>query len=256
MPNAKKAIHSKRVIASNKPTLKQSVPKQKTWNPKEIIEDAKRKVAGKASVGGRRSAGDPKEEAMDPTLLAVIKGTKAAVSEDKLDQIRARCKVMRNLTLEIKEATLAIAAKQKELTQLSTVTLPELFAENNIPSITLGAEGNYPEITMESKPFYKAVLPKENDKGLRWLEAKGHGDLIKRVFVVKLPMKSGKAADQLRKLVQKLDLAYEEDETVPWTTLTAFVKEMIEKRKKAVPLEILGAMIGRVVKMKPKRDEG
>lgn len=239
-PAAKKSVQSKSKPPANK---------TKTWDPKEIIEDSKRKLAKKA-------AGDLSEAAVDPKLLAAIKGDKVAVSEDKLDQIRAQCKIMRNLTLEIKTAQEAIAVKQKELTALSTKTLPELFAENNIPSITLGKEGNYPEIVLESKPFYKAVLPAEKDPGLRWLENKGHGDLIKRVFVVKLPMKSAKAADQLRKLVQKLDLAYEEEETVPWATLTAFVKEMIEKRKKAVPLEILGAIIGRVVKMKPKRDEG
>lgn len=194
-------------------------------------------------------------DTMDPSLLAKIKGTKVEVSADKLDQIRAQCKIMRDLTLEIKDAQAAIAEKQKKLTKLSMETLPTMFAENNIPSITIGAEGNLPAMTLESKPFYKAVLPEESDAGLRWLEKNKHGDLIKRVFTVKLPMNSRKHAEALRKLVQKLDLAYEEKETVPWTTLTAFVKEMIEKRKKAVPLEILGAMIGRVVKIKQEREK-
>lgn len=192
---------------------------------------------------------------IDPKLLATIKGTKVEPSKDKLDQIRAQCKVMRDLSLEIKDAQAAIAEKQKQLTKLSMVTLPELFAENNIPSITIGAEGNLPAMTLESKPFYKAVLPEESDAGLRWLEKNKHGDLIKRVFTVKLPMDSKKQADALRKVVQKLDLPYEEKETVPWTSLTAFVKEMIEKRKKAVPLDILGAMIGRVVKIKQERGD-
>lgn len=192
---------------------------------------------------------------IDSKLLATIKGTKVEPSKDKLDQIRAQCKIMRNLTLEIKDAEMALAEKKKALNTLSMKTLPELFAENNIPSITLGAEGNLPPMTLESRPFYKAVLPEESDQGLRWLEKNNHGDLIKRVFTVKLPMDSKKKSDILRTLVQKLDLAYEEKETVPWTTLTAFVKEMIEKRKKPIPLEILGAMIGRIVKVKQERQK-
>lgn len=253
MPNAKKAIHSKRVIASNKPTLKQSVPKQKTWNPKEIIEDAKRKVAGKATS---LTAGDSSTDTIDPVLLAKMKNQKPPViSEDKLDVVRAHAKKMRELTLQIKAGEDAIAEKKQALHNLSSETLPDLFNEYNMSSITIGKEGNYPAMTLESKPFYKAVLPKESDAGLRWLEKKGHGDLIKRVVTVKLPMKSQKQADQLRKLIQKLDLAYTEEETVPWTTLTAFVKEMIEKRGIAVPLEILGAVVGTVVKIKKEKVE-
>jgi hypothetical protein len=192
---------------------------------------------------------------MDSKLLDVIKGTKVELPKDKLDKIRAQCKVMRILTMEIRDAEHALAEKKKQLSTLQTKTLPELFAENNIPSITIGAEGNLPAMTLESKPFYKAVLPENSDPGLRWLEKHGHGDLIKRVFKINLPMDSKKQADQVRKLVQRLDLAYEEKEDVPWASLTAFVKEMIEKRKKAVPLEILGAMIGRIVKIKQEREK-
>lgn len=194
------------------------------------------------------------DKPMDPRLLAVL-NTKMPVSEDKLDKIRAQCRFMRVLMLQIKEDEALLAERKKILNKMSMETLPELFAENNISSITIGAVGNLPEMTLENKPFYKAVLPADSDAGLRWLEKNGHGDLIKRVFDVRLPMNSKKQADKLRKFVQQLDLAYEEKETVPWTTLTAFVKEMIEKRKKAVPLDILGAMIGRVVKIKQERSD-
>jgi hypothetical protein len=160
---------------------------------------------------------------------------------------------MRSLTLEIEDAKLSLKEKQASFTLLSMKTLPELFAENNIPSITIGPEGNAPGMTMESKPFYKAVLPEDSEPGLKWLKANGAGDLIKRVFTIPLPMDSDKAANELRKALKKMNIRYEEKETVPWMTLTAFVKELIEKRKKGVPLEILGAIIGRVVKVKSER---
>lgn len=198
----------------------------------------------------KSSAVDTPEETVDPELLARMKSDKVTVPQDKLDNLNAQCRYMRDLTLEIKQAEERIAEKQRELTKLSMETLPELFAEYNIPSITIGAEGNLPEMTMERKPFYKAVLPEESEPGLRWLEKNKAGDLIKRVFTVKLPLDSAKQAVELRKIVRRLDLAYEERETVPWTTLTAFVKERIEKLKKPVPLDILGATVGHIVKVK------
>lgn len=194
---------------------------------------------------------------IDSDLLSMIKG-KVAVPTDKLDTIRNFCKVMRMLTLDIEQSKLELAEKQKKLTKLSMVTLPELFNEHNIPTITLGAEGNLPAMTLERKPYYKAVLPRDDadnvrPEGLAWLETNKHGDLIKRVFTVKLPMDTKKKAIELRKLVKRLKLEYDEKQDVPWGTLTAFVREMIEKRGRPVPLDILGATVGHVVKIKQER---
>lgn len=185
----------------------------------------------------------------------LLKAIKAAEPEqnDALVEVRNMARAMRDLALEIKSLEELMASKQKLLTQLSTKDLPDLFDQHHIRSIGLDAEGNEPAYDVVAQPYYKAVLPKEEDAGLRWLEEEGHGDMIRRSYTVNLNKDSQKEAAALRKFLEKHDMAFDEKETVPWTTLTAFVKEQIEKRHKTPPLEILGATVGRVVKLKPRR---
>jgi hypothetical protein len=188
--------------------------------------------------------------ATDNDLLRAIK---TPHEQDKLDQVREMARAMRDLTLQVKDLEDQIEQKQRQLTQLSMKDLPDLFEQHNVRSIGLEAEGNLPAYDVVASPYYKAVLPKEEDEGLRWLEANGHGDMIKRQYVVNLAMDTEQQATALRSFLEEHDLAFDEKETVPWTTLTAFVKEQIEKRKTIPPLDILGATVGKIVKLKPKK---
>ena len=192
---------------------------------------------------------------MKPDLLKAIKSHEQKLPEGALEAVREMCRAMRDLQHEIKDLEEQQAEKQKRLTKLSMNDLPDLFAEHKIKSLGLDAEGNMPAYDLTAQPYYHAVLPEESDPGLRWLEANGHGDMIKRVYTVKLQMDSEEQAEELRSFLEERDLAFDEKETVPWNTLTAFIKEQIEKRHNTPPLDILGAFVGRVVKMKPKRNE-
>lgn len=204
-------------------------------------------------------------------LLSVIKGADRLLPPpDKLDHIRNVAKAMRSLGQEIEDAEAALAEKKARMTNLTMKELPDLFEQYNIPSLTLGAEGNSPEVELVSQPFYKAVLPKdENDvtlpAGLKWLEKNKHGDLIKRVFVVSLPMDSVKEAQALQKFLmgpkrkrntKTSRYQFEAKSTVHHGTLTAFVREQIEKGRSGLPLEILGATVGKIVRMKATKSIG
>ena len=192
---------------------------------------------------------------MKADLLKAItaKDTAPSQEHDALVEVRDMARAMRDLQHEIKELEERTAEKKKLLTQLSMKDLPDLFDQHHIRSIGLDAEGNNPAYDVVASPYYRAVLPKEEDAGLRWLEEQGHGDMIKRVYTVDLAKDSQKEAAALRKFLEKHDMAFEENETVHWKTLTAFIQEQIEKRHKTPPLEILGATVGRQVKIKPKR---
>jgi hypothetical protein len=203
--------------------------------------------------------GEAMNKFTEAELLAAIKGDKVEIPKDKLDKIRALARAMRLLSFEIEDTKQALTEKNKKMFNLEMKELPDLFQEYNIPSMTIGAEGNMPEVELESKPYYKAVLPRDEDdrvkkEGLSWLKKNHHGDLIKRVFTIQFPMDADKQVLMLQKFLKSKKLQYEVTETVPWTSLTAFVKEMIEKRnKKGLPLEILGATVGRIVRMKVKK---
>jgi hypothetical protein len=178
--------------------------------------------------------------------------TKSSV--EALELVKNTARVVRDLTLEIKDIEAMLEEKKKKLTQITMKDLPDLFDQYSLRSIGLEAEGNLPAYDLTASPYYKAVLPKEDDAGLRWLEDNGHGDMIRRVYTVNLDKDSEEQAKALREYLERFDLAFEEKETVPWNTLTAFVKEQIEKRKTTPPLDILGAIVGKVVKLKPRKD--
>src|SRR6266699_3663480 len=146
-------------------------------------------------------------------LLKAIKSSDSTPA-DKLKQIRDMARAMRDLSLEIADLKEQTDQKQKLFTKLSMTDLPELFSEHHLKSIGLDAEGNLPAYDMVAQPYYKAVLPEESDPGLRWLEENGHGDMIKRVYTVKLQMDSQEEAQSLRSFLEEHDLAFEEKETV------------------------------------------
>lgn len=197
---------------------------------------------------------------MDKKLLKTLKAhqstpPEAAMPSNALENVRNMVRSMRDLKHEVKELEERQEEKKKLLTQIETKDLPDLFAEYNLSSLGLDAEGNMPSYVATAQPYYKAVLPKESDAGLRWLEENGHGDMIKRVYTIKLDRGTEEIATQLREFLEEHDLAFEEKEDVPWATLTAFVKEQIEKYSNTPPLELLGAFVGKIVKLKPKKEK-
>lgn len=102
--------------------------------------------------------------------------------------------------------------------------------------------------------------------GIAWLIDNEFDDIIKTVVVVELPR--GRVADARRikeyvESMTELDpetglpvgngppIGYSAsvEETVHWGTLTSFVKEQLKRPEVVLPLESLGAMVGRIAKI-------
>lgn len=196
-----------------------------------------------------------------PGLSAAAKAAKSRVkpSEDRLEEIRGVMRSARDLELRIEELSSLLSADSAELQKLTTVTLPELFEAVGIDHLGLVPEGNLPGFDANLRPFYSANIPagwpeERRELGFGWLEAEGHGDLVKRTFTVDLPRGSEREAERLRKALEKTKLAYAEKKGVHAGTLTAFVKEQVEKHGTTPPLGLLGATVGKVVKLRKRKD--
>lgn len=144
---------------------------------------------------------------------------------------------------------------------IRTKNLVDLLSQIGVKKLTVEAAGNAPPYTAELKPYYKANIAADWDDERRqrafdWLEQNGDGDIIKRVITVELGRGSEKKAAAVRKALTKLkvDEFVSEKMDVPWGTLTAWLKEQIEKRGRVVPLETLGASVGQVVKVEPAKE--
>ena len=228
------------------PTKKREAAPRKT--AKQAADDA-----AKRSAASRKPAPSKAPAKELDTDLIHADDTELA-SPVTLAHLRKKAAELRDAKKRVKDLEETLEQAQKYVTGLETKELPDLLAEAKMKNLTVEAEGNEPAFTITRSPFYRAVMPEESGPGFTWLEDNGHGDIIKRVFTIKLPMDREDMADKLKKFLEKHVYVWEVKETVPWSTLTAFVKEQVEKGE-SVPLDILGAFVGEIVKIKPVKEK-
>lgn len=172
---------------------------------------------------------------------------------------------------DIKKRLEEIESRRQVLTMRE---LPEYMTR--VGSDNIGLPEFNADVVMED--YYHANIaadwePERRQKAFDWLEKNGHGDLIKTEFsimfprfmlpvarwlqehvktlrpVLKMTVLSGK-----KKVMKEQEFEIPEADvnlTVPWNTLTAFVKEQVTKGAK-LPLDTLGATVGKIVKIKPR----
>ena len=187
---------------------------------------------------------------------------KLSPNGDKLDRLRAKALEARELQLEIAEMEERLSDKKASLQEIYHKTLPDLMDEAGVPSIGLGPLGNRPAVEAVLLPFYSANIAASWEEGRRQkafdlLDKKGAGDLVKAQVVVSFP--KGKQDDALKlmqQVLKKKGVAAEFKKTVPFQSLTAWLKEQVETYQRtpsASELEIIGGTVGRVVKLKEKK---
>jgi hypothetical protein len=184
---------------------------------------------------------------------------RTAPPEDKLEEIREDMRRARDLELRAKELAEELGAVQGELQTLLTARIPEKFEALGIDKLGLLPEGNLPGYDAQLKPFYRAAIPAgwpvdKQEKAFEYLDKNDAGDLIKATFAVELPRGSEKQQAVLRKALEKTGLPFTERKAVNHNTLTAWVKEQIEKHATMPDLETLGARVGKIINLKPRKE--
>ncbi len=189
---------------------------------------------------------------------------------DMLERIRDAVRRDRDLRLEIGELERQLKLRAADLVALEHEELPDLFSQVHMGAFTLDAEGNQPAYTARMSPYYKANIaaewdPERRERAFAWLAARdpdtgGPGprggdnpDIIKTEVVVQLGRGERATASRLEAWLRDNQIPYTWGLSVPWNTLTAFVKELVEARKIMPPLDLLGATVGRIVTIKPER---
>ena len=183
---------------------------------------------------------------------------KAAPSEDVLEKIRQKLREARDTERRMSDMSESLKEQTKLLQGLRHETLPDMFIQAGIDNLGIPAEGNLPGYDFELKPFYRANIAADWPEDRRreafdFLEKSGNGDLIKTTIVILIPRDERAKAKKVQSALKKLKVNYEVDLSVPWGTLTAYVKEQIEKHDAVLPLDKLGAQVGTVVKMTQRK---
>jgi len=178
--------------------------------------------------------------------------------QDQLTTLRARVARVRELRLEISDLEQRLKIANTEITQLTRAELPDAFGEAGINHLGLEASGNLPAYEAKLKPFYKAVIsaewePDRQASAFELLEERGAADLVKTTLTAELGRGERELAKAVRAAMVAAGVVPQEKLAVSWNTLTAWLKEAIEKRKEefsAGELEKLGAQVGRVVEVR------
>lgn len=198
-----------------------------------------------------------------PAHIAAAMKTDAAAppSEASLERVRAQLRLSRDKSREKEDLEARLKTVNEEINTISQKTLPDLFVEVGIDKLGLPAEGNLPAYDAALVPYYHANIsadwpPEKQEEAFAYLAKEPGGeDMIKTVITIALGRGDRKTAAKVEKALDKLKVPYNRTLGVPWNTLTAWVREQVEKHKHTPSLDLLGATVGRVVKLKPRKQE-
>ena len=158
--------------------------------------------------------------------------------------------------IEVLEKQLKDLKKRK--LEIESREIPDLFGEIGVDRIGL-PEDNSDVIV---KPFYKANIAASWDeerkaRAFNWLDENGYGDVISVDVTVSFKRGERGLAESLLHIIRSSFPGANSHPPVlkmgvPWNTLTALVKEQIE-RGEAIPLDVLGATVGQVASITKRK---
>jgi hypothetical protein len=171
-------------------------------------------------------------------------------SGDTLTRIREAAKKVRGLEAVRSELEEELSAVKRQIQELTERDLVKLMSEANMTSFALESDGNYPSMTFDKTTFYSAKIPEDKEiEAFAWLHDQGHGDIVKTQITVALGMGERDLAEQVEHAIADAGADYSSKLSVHPATLKSFVKSEVESGR-ALPLELFGAFIGEVVKLK------
>lgn len=199
---------------------------------------------------------------MPPALAEAIAQAPPAVSADKLAALRAKCFELRDTEQTKSNLVERLKEVDAQLTTLRHMTLPDLMDEAGTDKIGLPGAGNVKSYDVLLEPYYRANIAAEwaqerREAAFAALVQEEAEDIIKHTFTIQFGRGEEEAAHMLAELLKSEGYQYQVGLAVPWTTLTAWVKERFQGGAplSASVLEQIGATVGRIVKLKPRKEK-
>ena len=187
--------------------------------------------------------------------------TKANLTEDTLKNISELAAEHNHINERLAKYEEVAKELQARLTQIETVTLPDLMSEANMKEFKLGdgTEIKIDEIFKGSIPSMSGIAKAKGDKrdelierrdeALTWLRENGGSAIIKNEFVFSLGKGNDEAVDQLKEVASKMTLPWSNDENVHANSLNSFLKD---KRNNGdeIPFDTFSVYTANIAKIK------
>lgn len=192
---------------------------------------------------------DTKDELSEMEQEILAEADKAP-PENALEAIQTLAEEVDTLDTRIAKGNALLRQLNDRRNAILSKELVTLMDDNKVEAVTVNGR------VYSAEQYYKAAIPEAHrDAAHDWLEEHEAGSLITNTIVVTLPADSEELAktieDELRKRFQ--EAIVERKRMVPWARLTSWLKELVlstDEDKVLPPLDIMGATIGRLVKIK------
>lgn len=187
-------------------------------------------------------------------MAAMAQDDTQQADEATLENIRKKIEELRSLTFENVSLKERISQNNERIAALTNKELVDMFDAAKVKNLGVLADGNLPPYEVEIKPYYHANIPEEKaEEAFAWLRKNKHGDMIKGTYTVSMGRGTEGQQKKLLAYMKKEKIPYSYKFGVPWNTLTAFVREQVEKYEVTPPLDLLGATVGRVAQVKKEK---
>jgi hypothetical protein len=192
-----------------------------------------------------------------PVFLAqAIKDAPATPPQGALEALRHKAAEVRADKQEAADLQERLDAVNKRIVEAESKTLPDMMDQLGLSRLDLEPDGNAPGMTFQCGPFYRASIaaswdPEKRQKAFVYLDGEGAGDLVKVTVTLAFGRSDREQADRVIGDLRKAGFSPEVKLDVPHATLTAWVKEQVEKFSKMPKLDLIGGTVGRVVRIKP-----
>jgi len=149
------------------------------------------------------------------------------VVPDMLARIMATAHEMVKLEREAQEALDRSEKLSKDARRLAETVLPQLMDEAGLPAIELDDDTRIER----GDDVYASVSAANAPAATAWLEENGYGSIVKFGFTIPIDKGDTELADKVRATLTDAAIPFEEKGGVHANTLTAFVKESLEKHR-------------------------
>jgi hypothetical protein len=180
---------------------------------------------------------------------ALIREDAPRATSDELEEIRDLARSARLAQDRVAELELELKATEREVARILRRDLPERMGKLGLTQISVAPLGNQPGFSVKAKLFYSASIgstwePQRRREAFDWLDANGHGSLIKTEVSATFPRESRDEAVRVAKFLELEGVDPVVRESVHSGTLTAWLKEMV-RGGSTPPLEVIGGYVER-----------
>lgn len=204
-------------------------------------------------------------------VAAAIASSQTTANPDKLAKLREAAREARDLEFRIADLQNVLKERKAELDQIYSQKLPQLLDELGLDQIGIPAEQNMPGYDYKLKPYYSANIAaswptEKREAAFDYVKSMGAEDLIKTEVVAYFPKGGLKQAQKLLSQIKKIKIAtkvgkkkitkpiqVELSKSIPHASLTAWLRELIEKHHSMPDLEKIGGSVGRMVKPEERK---